>query len=56
MVKKLLANAGDTNSIPESGGSPAGGNGNTVPYSCLGNPMDGGALRASVHGVAKSGT
>ena len=30
------------------------GNGNPLQYSCLGNPMDGGAWRATVHGVAKS--
>ena len=32
--------------------SPGGGNGNTLHYSCLGNPMDGGAWWAAVHGVA----
>ena len=32
------------------------GNGNPLQYSCLGNPMDRGALRATVHGVAKSQT
>ena len=31
-----------------------GGNGNTLQYSCLENSMDGGAWRATVHGVAKS--
>ena len=29
-------------------------NGNPLQYSCLGNPMDGGARWATVHGVAKS--
>ena len=33
-----------------------GGNGNPLQYSCLENPMDGGAWRATVHGVAKSRT
>ena len=33
-----------------------GGNGNPLQYSCLENPMDGGALGATVHGVAKSRT
>ena len=33
--------------------SPEEGNGNTLKYSCLGNPMDKGAWRAIVHGVAK---
>ena len=34
--------------------SPAEGNGNPLQYPCLGNPMEGGALRATVPGVAKS--
>ena len=32
------------------------GNGTPLQYSCLENPMDGGALWATVHGVAKSRT
>ena len=32
------------------------GNGTLLQYSCLGNPMDGGAWQATVHGVAKSWT
>ena len=32
------------------------GNGNPLQYSCLENPMDGGAWKAAVHGVAKSRT
>ena len=32
------------------------GNGNPLRYSCLGNPMDGGAWWATVHGVSKSQT
>ena len=32
------------------------GNGNSLQYSCLENPMDGGAWKATVHGVAKSRT
>ena len=35
------------------GRSPGEGNGNPLQYSCLGNPMDRGAWRAIVHGVAK---
>ena len=31
------------------------GNGNPLQYSCLANPMDGGAWWAAVHGVARSG-
>ena len=39
--------------IPGLGRYPAEGNGNPLPYSCLGNPMDGGAWEATVRGVAK---
>ena len=59
MVKNLLAKAGDTGDvglIPGSGRSLGGGNGNALQYSCLGNPMDRGAWRATVHSVAKSQT
>ena len=59
VVKNLPAHAGGTRdggSIPGSGRSPGGDNGNPLQYSCLENPMDGGAWRAAVHGVAKSQT
>ena len=36
--------------------SPGGGNGNPLQYSCLQNPMDGGAWRATAHGVSMSWT
>ena len=36
-------NAGDLGSIPGLGRSPGGGHGNPLQYSCLENPMDGGA-------------
>ena len=49
-------NAGDLGSIPGLGRSPGEGNGNPLQYSCLENPMDGGAWWATVHGVAKSQT
>ena len=39
---------------PWSGRSPGGGSGNALQYSCLESPVDGGAWRATVHGVAKS--
>ena len=52
-VKNLLAIAGDAGSIPESGRSPGGLNGNLLQYSRLGNPMDRGAWQATVHGVTK---
>ena len=42
-VKAAAWNAGDPGSIPGSETSPAEGNGNTLQYSCLENPMDGGA-------------
>ena len=40
--------------IPGSGRSPGGGNGNSLQYSCLQNPMDRGAWQATVHRVTKS--
>ncbi len=46
VVKNLPANAGDVGSIPGSGRSPGEGNGNPLQYSCLENPMDGGAWQA----------
>ena len=57
MVKNLPATAEDTRdvgSIPGMGRSPGGGNGNPLHSSCLGNSMDRGAWKATVHGVAKS--
>ena len=39
MVKNLPANAGDAGSIPGLGRSPGVGNGNSLQYSCLENPM-----------------
>ena len=56
MVKAFVYNAGDPVSIPESGRSPGEGNGTPLQYSCLENPMDGGAWWAAVHGVANSQT
>ena len=55
-VKNQPANAGDSSSIPGSGGSPVIGNGNPLQYSCLVNTMDRGAWQAIVHGVTKSQT
>ena len=51
--KESACNAGVASSIPVSGRSRGGGNGNPLQYSCLGNPMDRGAWWAIVHGVAK---
>ena len=59
MVKNPPANGGDKRnrgSVPGSGRSPGGGNGNPLQYSCLENSIDRGAWRAAVHGVAKSRT
>ena len=53
--KESACNVGDPGSIPESGRSPAEGNGNPLQYSCLENPMDGGAWEAAVRQVVKSG-
>jgi len=41
--------------IPGLGRSPGEGNSNPLQYSCLENPMDRGAWRATVHGVARVG-
>ena len=55
-------NAGDTGSIPGPGrfhmprGKYGEGNGTPLQYSCLENPMDGGAWKAAVHGVAEGRT
>ena len=56
VVRNLPANAGDLGSIPRLGRSPGGGHGNPLQYSCLENPMDRGAWRTTIHGVAKSQT
>ena len=56
VVKNLPASAGDVGSIPRSGWSAGGGNGNPLQYSCLETPMDRGAWEATVPGVAKSWT
>ena len=57
VVENLPANAGDSRdagSIPGSGRSPGEGNGNSLQYSCLGNPMNKEDWRATFHGVTKS--
>ena len=46
----------DTGSVPGLGRSLGGGHGNPLQYSCLENPMDGGAWRAVVYRVAQSRT
>ena len=54
--KKSTCNAGDAVSIPQSGRSPGGGNGNPLQYFCLENHMNRGAWRATIHGVTESDT
>ena len=59
MAKNQPANEGDTRdvrSIPASGRSPGGGHGDPLKCSCLENPMDSGAWRATVHRVSESDT
>ena len=52
--KESSHNAGDAGLIPGSERSPKGGNDNPLLYSCLENPMDRRAWRATVHGNAES--
>ena len=51
--KESTCNAGDLGLISGLGRFPGEGNGYPFQYSCLENPMDRGAWRATVHGVAK---
>ena len=56
VVKNPPANAGDVRDmglIFEPGRYPGVGNGDMLQYSCLRNPLDRGAWRATVHGVTK---
>ena len=48
-VKASACSAGDLGLIPGSGRTPGEGNSNSLQYSCLENPMDGGAWWATVH-------
>ena len=41
---------------PNLPGAPGEGNGTPLQYSCLENPMDGGAWKAAAHGVAEGWT
>ena len=54
--KASACNAGNLGLIPGSGRSLEGRNGTPLQYSCLENPMDGGAWDATVDGVTKSRT
>ena len=54
--KESARSAGDPGSISGSERSPGGGHGNPLEYSCLENPVDREAWRATVHGVTKNRT
>ena len=54
--KECACNEGDLGLIPELGRFPGEGNDYPLQYSCLGKPMERGALQVTVHGVAKSWT
>ena len=57
VIKSPPANARDIRdmgSIPGMGRSPEGGHGNTLQYSCLEKPLDGGAWQVIIHMVAQS--
>ena len=54
--KESTYNTGDSSSIPGLGRSPGEGNGNSLQYSCLQNPMDRGAWWTIAHGVTKTFT
>ena len=59
LVKNLATNAGDlrdASSIPRLGRFSGKGRDNPLQYSCLENPMDRGAWKATVHRVAQSQT
>ena len=59
VVKNPPANADDIRDmglVPGSRQSLGGGHGNPLPYSCLEDPMDKGALPATVHSITKSQT
>ena len=49
-------NAGDPGLIPRSGRSPVNGNDYPLQYSCLQNPTNRGAWRATVHSVTQNRT
>jgi hypothetical protein len=49
LSKESTCSVGDVGSIPGLGRSPVGGHSNPLQYSCLENPIDRGAFRATVH-------
>ena len=54
--KESACNVGDQGLIPELGSSLGKGNGNSIQYCCLENPMDRGPRWGTVHGVEESDT
>ena len=56
VINNLPANAGDAGLIPGPGRCPREGNGYSLQYSSLENPMDRGTWQATVHGVVKTWT
>ena len=56
VVKNPPTNAGEAGLIPGSGRSHGEGSGNSLQYSCLGNPMDRGAWQDTVYGLAELDT
>ena len=54
VIKNPSANAGDTGSVPGLGRFRGEGNDNPLPYSCLKNPMDREAWRATIQRVTKT--
>ena len=54
--KEIACNSGDIDMVPKLGRSHGERHGNSIRYSCLGNPKDRGAWWPAVHGVTKSHT
>ena len=54
--KEFACKAGDLGSVPGLGRSSGEGNGNSLQYLCLANPIDRGTLQATIHGVAELDT
>jgi len=54
-MQENACSTGDPHLIPGSGRSLGEGNGNSLQYSCLGDPMDRGAWWAAAHGVITVG-
>ena len=52
----MCLQAKQSHGLPEARRGNGEGNGTPLQYSCLENPMDGGAWEAEVYGVGKSQT